>query len=179
MSHCHATAVSTDKVTCNKKTLKQIARWVSLCTQDAIDNIRTNSQRTQVFSSMGAGAKCDPPQIQIAISNTIYDLLARSVLRRLRLLGMNSGIPMEYSAEEFQDGSMKERSAFDDFRVRIPPAFGLLPSIFGLNIATYILCELSRKPYLGSSFYQEQGKSYINAFTRISCMVNPKSRLIG
>ncbi|KAF8814209.1 hypothetical protein BYT27DRAFT_6338365 [Phlegmacium glaucopus] len=50
MSHCHATAVSTDKVTCNQKTLKQIARWVSLFIQDVIDNIRTKSRHTQVLS---------------------------------------------------------------------------------------------------------------------------------
>ena len=90
---------------------------------------------------MGAGAKCDPTQIQISdISNTIYDPLARSVRRRLRLLGVNSGIPVVYSTEvqgdvkllplpdeEFQKGSVKELSAFDDFRVRILPVLGPLP----------------------------------------------------
>ncbi|KAF8816346.1 hypothetical protein BYT27DRAFT_6450980 [Phlegmacium glaucopus] len=65
---------------------------------------------------------------------------------------------------------MKERGAFDDFRVRISPAFGPLPSIFGLNIAAYILCELAGQPYLGPSFYQEQEKNYINAFTSIPCI---------
>ncbi|KAF8816350.1 hypothetical protein BYT27DRAFT_7248424 [Phlegmacium glaucopus] len=73
---------------------------------------------------------------------------------------------------------MKERSVFDDFRVRISPAFGPLPSIFGLNSAAYIPCELAGTPYLGPLFYQEQEKNYINAFTSIPCIANPKLRLI-
>lgn len=137
-----------------------MAQWYA----DAIDNIQTKvdllkhchdhnlkvsvplapSPRTfansilQVFSSMGAGAKCDPTRIQISdISHTIYDPLARSVRRRLRLMGVNSGIPVVYSTEvpgdvkllplpeeEFQKGPVKELNAFDDFRVRILPVLG-------------------------------------------------------
>lgn len=87
---------------------------------------------------MGAGAKCDPTRIQISdISCTVYDPLARSVRRRLRLLGVNSGIPVVYSTEvpgdvkllplpeeEFQKGPVKELGVFDDFRVRILPVLG-------------------------------------------------------
>ena len=89
---------------------------------------------------MGAGAKCDPTRIQISdISDTIYDPLARSVRRRLRSLGVASGIPVVYSTEvpgdvkllplseeEFQKGNVKELGVFDDFRVRILPVFGTL-----------------------------------------------------
>ena len=128
----------------------------------------------QVFSSMGAGAKCDPTQIQISdISNTIYDPLARSVRQRLRSLGVNSGIPVVYSTEvpgdvkllplseeELQKGSVKELSAFDDFRVRILPVLGPLPSIFGLNIATYILCELGGKPIIDPLPVKNRKKLY-------------------
>ena len=108
---------------------------------------------------MGAGAKCDPTRIQISdISYTMYDPLARSVRRRLRLSGVSSGIPVVYSTEvptvkllpladeEFQKGNVKELSPLDDFRVRILPVLGPLPSIFGLHIATYIICELAGKP---------------------------------
>ena len=109
---------------------------------------------------MGAGTKCDPTRIQIAdISNTVYDPLARSVRRRLRLLGVTSGIPVVYSTEvpgevkllplaeeEFAKGSVKELGAFDDFRVRILPVLGPLPAIFGLNVASWVLCELAGKP---------------------------------
>src|SRR3984885_9173853 len=87
---------------------------------------------------MGAGAKCDPTRIQIAdISSTIYDPLARSVRRRLRLQGVSGGIPVAYSTEvpgdmkllplpeeEFQKGDVKELGVFDGFRVRILPVLG-------------------------------------------------------
>ena len=92
----------------------------------------------KVFSSMGSGAKCDPTRIQISdISFTMYDPLARSVRRRLRLEGVSSGIPVVYSTEvpgevkllplpeeEFQKGNVKELGVFDDFRVRILPVLG-------------------------------------------------------
>ncbi|CCM05469.1 uncharacterized protein FIBRA_07690 [Fibroporia radiculosa] len=182
--------VGTPKVNCVARTLKQISRstrvdarvdiwrkeqggellegadWVI----DAIDNITTkvdllkycHDHNIKVFSSMGAGAKCDPTRIQISdISYTIYDPLARSVRRRLRLQGVTSGIPVVYSTEvpgdvkllplpeeEFHKGDVKELGVFDDFRVRILPVLGPLPSIFGLHIATYILCELAGKPIM-------------------------------
>ncbi|KAF5313455.1 hypothetical protein D9611_008468 [Ephemerocybe angulata] len=180
--------VGTPKVKCVERTLKSIAKWANIdaCIDiwrkedggdllegydwvvDAIDNIQTkvdllkycHDTGIKVFSSMGAGAKCDPTRIQISdISHTIYDPLARSVRRRLRLLGVSSGIPVVYSTEvpgdvkllplpeeEFQKGPVKELNAFDDFRVRILPVLGPLPGIFGLNAASYILCEMAGKP---------------------------------
>lgn len=69
----------------------------------------------------------------------MYDPLARSVRRRLRLQGVTSGIPVVYSTEtpsdvkllplpddEFQKGKINELSVFDDFRVRILPVIGTL-----------------------------------------------------
>lgn len=180
--------VGTPKVACVKKSLKSIAKFIEVeaCVDvwrkeeggkllegydwvvDAIDNIQTKvdllkycyDNGLKVFSSMGAGAKADPTRIQISdISYTIYDPLARSVRRRLRLLGVPSGIPVVYSTEvpgdvkllplpdeEFEKGNVKELSAFNDFRVRILPVLGPLPAIFGLNIASYIVCELAGKP---------------------------------
>jgi len=158
--------VGTPKVTCVERTLKEISRCVDVDSRievwrkedggrllegvdwvvDAIDNIYTkvdllkycHEHRLKVFSSMGAGAKCDPTRIQISdISETIYDPLARSVRRRLRLQGVSSGIPVVYSTEvpsdvkllplpeeEFQKGNVNELGVFDDFRVRILPVFG-------------------------------------------------------
>lgn len=180
--------VGTPKVRCIERTLKQIARWVDVDARidlwqketggdllegadwviDAIDNITTkvdllkycHDHNIKVFSSMGAGAKCDPTRIQISdISYTMYDPLARAVRRRLRLQGVSGGIPVVYSTEvpgdvkllplpeeEFKKGAVKELGVLDDFRVRILPVLGPLPSIFGLQIATYILCELAGKP---------------------------------
>lgn len=87
---------------------------------------------------MGAGAKSDPSRVQISdISYTVYDPLARSVRRRLRLLGVHSGIPVVYSTEapgdvkllplpeeEFQKGDVDQLGVLEDFRVRILPVLG-------------------------------------------------------
>ncbi|KIM28523.1 hypothetical protein M408DRAFT_47445, partial [Serendipita vermifera MAFF 305830] len=139
---------------------------------DAIDNISTkvdllsycHSKSLKVISSMGAGAKCDPSHIQSAdISQTVADPLARSVRRRLRMHPVHpvlSGIPVVYSTEvpssndpnalgllpladeEFEKGAVHELAPFADFRVRILPVLGMLPAIFGMHIATYLVCEL-------------------------------------
>lgn len=59
----------------------------------------------------------------------------------------SNGIPglLPLPESEFQKGPVKELGPFDDFRVRILPVLGPLPAIFGLSIATYILCEIAGK----------------------------------
>ncbi|WWC88391.1 uncharacterized protein L201_003302 [Kwoniella dendrophila CBS 6074] len=154
------------------------ADWVV----DAIDNLETKvdllshcyKNDIKVFASMGAGAKKDPTRVQIAdIANTYEDPLARSVRRKLRINGIPNGIPVVYSTEtpseikllplpeeEFQRGAVKELQAFDDFRVRILPVLGPLPAIFGLNISTYILLDLSGKTLTDYSEIKNRKKLY-------------------
>ncbi|KIO28269.1 hypothetical protein M407DRAFT_22480 [Tulasnella calospora MUT 4182] len=149
---------------------------------DAIDNITTKvellkycrKRGIKVFASMGAGAKCDPTRVQISdISNTYEDPLARSVRRGLRQDGITDGIPVVYSTEvpgdvkllplpenEVNKGSVHELGPFDNFRVRILPVLGPLPSIFGLHIATYIICELAGKPILNPLANRNRKKLY-------------------
>jgi tRNA A37 threonylcarbamoyladenosine dehydratase len=66
---------------------------------DAIDNLDTKvellaycyRQGIKCFSSMGAGAKCDPSRIQIAdLTDTSEDPLSRHVRRKLRMMGIPS-----------------------------------------------------------------------------------------
>lgn len=218
--HATATVsdVGMPKVKCIEKALKQISRWVEVDSRieiwrkeeggmllegvdwviDAIDNITTkvdllkycHDNNIKVFSSMGAGAKCDPTRVQISdISYTIYDPLARSVRRRLRLLGVSSGIPVVYSTEvpsdvkllplpeeEFQKGAVKELGVFDDFRVRILPVLGPLPSIFGLHIATFILCDLADKPILNPLPIKNRKKLYERM---LRDLLKRESQLVG
>ncbi|KAG9308348.1 hypothetical protein JVU11DRAFT_12114 [Chiua virens] len=210
--------VGTPKVGCIERTLKQISRWVQVDSRseiwrkedggkllegadwviDAIDNITTkvdllkycHDHGIKVFSSMGAGAKCDPTRVQISdISYTIYDPLARSVRRRLRLQGVSSGIPVVYSTEvpgdvkllplpeeEFQKGDVKELGVFDDFRVRILPVLGPLPSLFGLYIATYVICEMANKPILNPLPIKNRRKLYERL---LRDLLHRESKLLG
>ncbi|TKY88397.1 hypothetical protein EX895_002749 [Sporisorium graminicola] len=44
--------------------------------------------------------------------------------------------------DEFEKGNVDELAALEDFRVRILPVLGPLPAMFGLAVATFILCEI-------------------------------------
>ncbi|ETS61436.1 hypothetical protein PaG_04468 [Moesziomyces aphidis] len=44
--------------------------------------------------------------------------------------------------DEFDRGNVDELAALEDFRVRILPVLGPLPAMFGLAVATFIICEI-------------------------------------
>jgi len=137
---------------------------------DAIDNIGTkvsllahcHRNGIKVISSMGAGSKLDPTRIQIAdIASTTEDPLSRAVRVRLRKEHrIATGITVVYSSEppvealkllplseeEREKGDVKHLAVHDDFRVRVIPVFGPLPSIFGLHMASYIICDVAGMP---------------------------------
>ena len=73
--------------------------------------------------------------------------------------GEYPAIPVVYSTEvpgdvtllpladaELAKGAVGELAPLRDFRVRILPVLGPLPALFGLHIATYVLCELAGRP---------------------------------
>ncbi|KAF8853872.1 ubiquitin-protein ligase-like protein molybdopterin-converting factor [Acephala macrosclerotiorum] len=137
---------------------------------DAIDNIDSKvalleycyKNNLPVISSMGAGCKSDPTRIFIGdISASTDDPLSRSTRRRLRALGVASGIPVVYSTEkpgpgkaqllplpeeEFKKGSVGDLGVLPDFRVRILPVLGTMPAVFGYAIANHVILKISRYP---------------------------------
>ncbi|KAG0171551.1 hypothetical protein DFQ28_000808 [Apophysomyces sp. BC1034] len=133
---------------------------------DAIDNIDTKldlikycyDHKLEVISSMGAGAKADPSRIQIAdISETFEDPLARAVRRKLKKMNIDRGVPVAYSTEKphhvkllpLEDDHVQEAddfAALPDFRARILPVLGTIPSMFGMAIATFIILKLAEFP---------------------------------
>ncbi len=138
---------------------------------DAIDNIDSkvalldhcykNSKR--VVSSMGAGCKSDPTRVFIGdISSSTEDPLSRTTRRRLRVLGVQEGIPVIYSTEkpgpgkaqllplpdeEIAKGSVNELGVLPDFRIRILPVLGTMPAVFGYIIANHVILELTGYPH--------------------------------
>ncbi|CZR63751.1 related to E.coli molybdopterin-converting factor chlN [Phialocephala subalpina] len=137
---------------------------------DAIDNIDSKVALLEycykndlpVISSMGAGCKSDPTRIFVGdISASTDDPLSRSTRRRLRALGVASGIPVVYSTEkpgpgkaqllplpeeEFKKGSVGDLGVLPDFRVRILPVLGTMPAVFGYAIANHVILKISGYP---------------------------------
>jgi tRNA A37 threonylcarbamoyladenosine dehydratase len=137
---------------------------------DCIDNLDTkidllkycHDNDLNVISSMGAACKSDPTRLNIGdLSVSDEDALARTVRRRLKKLGIMSGITTVFSAEkpdprkasllpladeEFAKGQVDELSALQNFRVRILPVLGTMPGMFGLALATRIVTEAGGYP---------------------------------
>ncbi|KAJ3154565.1 hypothetical protein HK101_001607 [Irineochytrium annulatum] len=130
---------------------------------DCIDNLKTKvdliryckSHNLRIVSSMGAGAKSDPSRIQIAdISDTFEDPLARATRKGLRLHGVDSGVPVVYSTEkpgpvkllpldEAKVAEAGEYATLPNFRARVLPVLGTIPTIFGCALASYVITELA------------------------------------
>lgn len=53
---------------------------------------------------------------------------------------------MPLSEEEFAKGNVDQLSALQNFRVRILPVLGTMPSVFGLTITTWMLCTIAGYP---------------------------------
>ncbi|ORY50775.1 hypothetical protein BCR33DRAFT_494929 [Rhizoclosmatium globosum] len=129
---------------------------------DCIDNLNTkidlikycHDHKLPIISSMGAGAKADPSRIQIAdVSDTSEDPLARATRQGLKKKGVDSGVTVVYSTEKpgkvkllpMEDEKVDEAdqyAALPNFRSRILPVLGTLPALFGMAMASFVICQL-------------------------------------
>lgn len=134
---------------------------------DAIDNIETkvellrycHEHKIPVISSMGAACKGDPTRVMVGdVGVSTDDPLSRATRRRLKLLGITSGIPVVFSTEqrgegkaellplseeEFQKGSVGDLGVLPDFRVRILPVLGTMPAVFGYTAANHVILSIT------------------------------------
>lgn len=137
---------------------------------DCIDNITSKVELLHychtnwlpVISSMGAGCKSDPTRVVVGdISMSTDDPLSRSTRRRLKALGVGSGVAAVFSTEkpgpgkanllplpdeEFAKGQVGELGVLPDFRVRILPVLGTMPAVFGYTVANHVICSVSGYP---------------------------------
>ncbi|EKV12788.1 Molybdenum cofactor biosynthesis, MoeB [Penicillium digitatum] len=137
---------------------------------DCIDNITSkvellhycHSNSLPVISSMGAGCKSDPTRVVVGdISLSTDDPLSRSTRRRLKLLGVSSGVTAVFSTEkpgpgkatllplpeeEFAKGQVGELGVLPDFRSRILPVLGTMPAVFGYTVANHVICTITGYP---------------------------------
>lgn len=137
---------------------------------DCIDNITSkvellhycHTNSLPVISSMGAGCKSDPTRVVVGdISQSTDDPLSRSTRRRLKALGVSSGVAAVFSTEkpgpgkasllplpedEFAKGQVGELGVLPDFRVRILPVLGTMPAVFGYTVANHVICSVAGYP---------------------------------
>jgi tRNA threonylcarbamoyladenosine dehydratase len=158
---------------------------------DCIDNIDSKvalllycyQHGIRVVSSMGAGCKSDPSRICLGdISNSTDDPLSRSTRRRLRILGVTSGIPVVYSSEkpglgkaellplsqeEFAKGQVGDLGVLPDFRVRILPVLGTMPAMFGYAAANHVICSVAGYPVEYRAGDKSREKMYESMLTAL------------
>ncbi len=96
-----------------------------------------------IISSMGAGGKIDPFQIQIVDISKSYNCnLARMVRRRLHKFSINSGFKVVFSPEEVSKNSV----VFIDDEQNKKTTVGTIsymPSLFGIFAASHVIRELT------------------------------------
>lgn len=117
---------------------------------DAIDSITPKltfikaayAKGLKIVSSMGAGAKLDPTQLQVTdISKTYNCPFAQQVRKNLKKAGIYKGIKVAFSAEEpikeslmLTDGSNFKKSAYG--------TISYLPATFGATVASVVIRDL-------------------------------------
>ena len=167
---------------------------------DCIDNIGSkvdllhycHSHSIPVISSMGAACKSDPTRIVVGdISQTTDDRLSRSTRRRLKALGVSSGITAAFSIEkpspgkarllplaeeEFEKGDVGELGVLPEFRVRILPVLGTMPAVFGYTIANHVICSISEYPQDYTSGMKGRDKLYDSVLATMQKMVDRLAR---
>lgn len=114
---------------------------------DCIDNISAKLHLIQscferglpIISSMGAANKLDPAQVQVAdISATKKCRLARTMRKELRKRGIERGIKVVYSTEEFRPLTGPDAAQ----RKPLLGSSSYLPPLFGLTMAGVVIREL-------------------------------------
>lgn len=118
---------------------------------DAIDTLSPKTfliyhalqRHLPIISSMGAGAKMDPSRIRIAdISKTTDCALARAVRKRLKGMGISSGLPVVFSMEPANPRAIVEVE--DEACKRTTTGtVSYMPALFGCYLASYVISHLS------------------------------------
>ncbi len=92
-----------------------------------------------IVSSMGAGGKLDPSQVQITdISKTHECNLARYVRKKLHALGIHKGLTVVFSAEKVDQTRVFEtEKAFP--KKSIIGTISYMPAIFGCTVASVVI----------------------------------------
>lgn len=120
---------------------------------DAIDSITPKitfiktayEKKLRLVSSMGAGAKLDPTQLQVVdISKTYNCPFAQQIRKNLKRHGIRSGIKVVFSPE----APIKESLMLTDGKNYKKSAYGTisyLPAVFGATAASVVVRDLIKE----------------------------------
>ncbi len=116
---------------------------------DAIDTLSPKlaliagalERRLKVVSSMGAGAKTDPTQMEIAdISKTHHCPLAHMLRKRLHKIGIRTGFRAVFSPEPIREGAMIVCE--EENKKSNVGTISYLPALFGIGCASVVIRDL-------------------------------------
>ncbi len=95
-----------------------------------------------IVSSLGAGGKVDPSQVQVTdIAQTYECNLAKYVRKKLRGLGISTGVTVVFSAEKVdQEKVIETEKAFP--KKSIIGTISYMPAIFGCTAASVVIRDL-------------------------------------
>lgn len=119
---------------------------------DAIDSVspkvfllyHAHKKGFPVVSSMGAGAKTDPSQVKIAdISKSSTCALAKVVRKRLRGLGVNTGISVVFSTETANPDAVVEVEG-EVCKRTTTGTVSYMPALFGCYLASHVIRQLTK-----------------------------------
>ncbi len=117
---------------------------------DAIDTLSPKlaliaaalERKIPIVSSMGAGAKMDPTQLEIAdISKTHHCPLAHMLRKRLHKIGIRKGFQAVFSPEPIREGAMilcEEQNKKSNVGT-----ISYLPALFGIGCASVVIRDLT------------------------------------
>lgn len=118
---------------------------------DAIDTLSPKiyliyhslQQNLKIISSMGAGGKMDPAQVQIADIEKSYNCkLARALRKRLRKLEIQGGFPVVFSTEEANPEAVIETENEQNKKSTVG-TISYMPALFGLFCASKVIRDLT------------------------------------
>lgn len=98
-----------------------------------------------VVSSMGAGGKVNPTQIQVADISKSYECnLAKYVRKRLQSVGIKKGITVVFSAEKVDQQKVVEtENAYP--KKSLIGTISYMPAVFGCTVASVVIRDLIAK----------------------------------
>lgn len=120
---------------------------------DAIDTLAPKilliyhaiQKKLKIVSSMGAGGKTDPSQVQIAdISKSHDDNLARILRKRLHRMGVYEGIKVVFSPEKINPQSIILTEGEQNKKTTVG-TISYMPAVFGLFISSVVIRDLTEE----------------------------------